>query len=122
MSTLSDSNQLKVMGLLDWQHVPPFLFADIPGRSQNYDDPASQTPIPPSLPENMNELGESERSHAMGLYHRRLVHFHYVKNTEEYNNSIVTRSLTQSMLIYRLFYEARAPSEGEPHALKTSLI
>jgi len=30
----------------------------------------------------MDELDQSEQSNAIGLYHSRLVHFHYVKNTE----------------------------------------
>ncbi|KAJ7731138.1 protein kinase subdomain-containing protein PKL/CAK/Fmp29 [Mycena maculata] len=88
VSTSSDSNQLTIVGLLDWQHasiLPAFLLAGIPGRFQNHDDPVSQALIPPSLPANMDELDQSEQSHAVGLYHRRLVHFHYVKNTEEYN-------------------------------------
>ena len=126
MSTSSDSNQLKIVGLLDWQHasiLPMFLFAGIPGRLQNYDDPVSQALIPPSLPANMDELDDSEQSHAMGLYHCRLVHFHYVKNTEKYNklhhNAL---SDPMSMFIYRLFDQAGAPWEGETHALKTTLI
>ena len=55
------------------------------GHLQNYDDPVSQALIPPSPPANMDELDQSEQSHAMGLYHCRLVHFHHVKNTETYN-------------------------------------
>ena len=71
----------------------------------------------------MDELDQYEQSHAMGLYHRRLVHFHYVKNTEEYNklhhNAL---SNLMSMFIRRLFDQAGAPWEGETHALKTTLI
>jgi hypothetical protein len=126
VSTSSDSNQLKIVGLLDWQHasiLPAFLLAGIPGRLQNYDDPVSQALIPPSLPANMNELDQSEQRNAMGLYHRRLVHFHYVKNTEEYNklHHYATWDLV-SMFIFRLFTHAGAPWEGETHALKTTLI
>ena len=71
----------------------------------------------------MDELDQSEKSHAMGLYHRRLVHFHYVKNTEEYNK-LHHDALSDpvSMFIYRLFDQAGAPWEGETHALKTTLI
>ncbi|KAL6308608.1 protein kinase subdomain-containing protein PKL CAK Fmp29 [Sparassis latifolia] len=126
VSTSSDSNQLKIVGLLDWQHasiLPAFLLAGIPGHLQNYDDPVSQALIPPSPPANMDELDQSEQSHAMGLYHRRLVHFHYVKNTEEYNK-LHHDALSDpvSMFIYRLFDQAGAPWEGETHALKTTLI
>ena len=126
VSTSPDSKQLKIVSLLDWQHIsilPVFLSANIPGRLQNYDDPVSQALIPPSLPANMDELDESEQSYAMGLYHSRLVHFHYVKYTEQYNklhhDALSNPAL---MFICRLFYQAGAPWEGETHALKTTLI
>ena len=126
VSTSSDSNQLKIVGLLDWQHasiLPAFLFPGIPGRLQNYDDPVSQALTPPSLPANMDELDQSEQSHAMGLYHRRLVHLHYVMSTEQYNK-LHHDALSDpvSMFTYRLFDQAGAPWEGETHALKTALI
>ncbi|KNZ80509.1 hypothetical protein J132_05629, partial [Termitomyces sp. J132] len=76
-----DSNQLKIVGLLDWQHA--------------------------SIPANMDELNQSEQSHAMALYYRRLVHSRYVKDTEEYNNlhhDAMTNPV--SMLIYRLLTQA----------------
>ncbi|EKM79538.1 hypothetical protein AGABI1DRAFT_74635 [Agaricus bisporus var. burnettii JB137-S8] len=126
VSRSSDSNQLKIEGLLDWQHasiLPMFLLAGIPGRLQNYDDPVSQALIPPSLPTNMDELDQSEQNHAMGLYHYRLIHFHYVKNTERYNklhHDVLSDPV--SMFIYRLFDQAGTPWEGETHALKTTLI
>ena len=126
VSTSSDSNRLEIVGLLDWQHaavLPPFLLAGIPGRLQNYDDPVSQALIPPSLPVNADELDQSEQSDAMGLYHRRLVHFHYVKNTKEYNKLHHDAMWDPvSMFIRRLFYHAGAPWEGETHALKATLI
>ncbi|KAJ7076062.1 protein kinase subdomain-containing protein PKL/CAK/Fmp29 [Mycena belliarum] len=126
VSTSSDSNQLEIVGLLDWQHasiLPQFLLAGIPGRLQNYDDPVSQALIPPSLPANADGLDQSEQSDAMGLYHRRLVHFHYVKNTEEYNK-LHHDALSDpvSMFVRRLFDQAGAPWEGETHALKATLI
>ncbi|EGN99355.1 hypothetical protein SERLA73DRAFT_73889 [Serpula lacrymans var. lacrymans S7.3] len=100
-----------------------FLFAGVRGCLQNYDDPVSQALTPPSLPANMDKLDQSEHSHAMGLYHRGLVHFHYVKNTEQYNK-LHHDALSDlvSMFIYRLFNQAGAPWEGETHALKTTLI
>ncbi|KNZ76689.1 hypothetical protein J132_09222 [Termitomyces sp. J132] len=126
VSTSSDSNELKIVSLLDWQHasiLPLFLLAGIPGRLQNYDDPVSQALVHPSLPANMDELDQSEQSHAMQLYHRHLVHFHYVKNTEEYNKlHDDAMSDLVCMLIYRLCEQAGAPWEGETHALKSSLI
>jgi hypothetical protein len=53
VSKSSDSNRLKIVGLLDWQHAsirPPFLLAGIPGRLQKYDDPVSQGRRLPSHP------------------------------------------------------------------------
>jgi serine/threonine protein kinase len=126
MSKSSDCNQLKIVGLPNWQHasiLPPFLLAGIPGRLQNYDDPVSQALIPPSLPANMVELDQSKQNYAMGLYQCRLVHFHYVKNTKEYNKlHHDALSDPMSMFICRLFDQAAAPWEGETHALKTTLI
>ncbi|KAG5730408.1 hypothetical protein E4T56_gene17017 [Termitomyces sp. T112] len=55
----------------------------------------------------MDELDQSEQSHAMALYYRRLVHSRYVKDTEEYNNlhhDAMTNPV--SMLIYRLLTQA----------------
>jgi hypothetical protein len=58
----------------------------------------------------MDELDYSEQSHAIGPYHRRLDHVHYVKNTEEYNK-LHHDALSDpvSMFIYRLFDQAGAP-------------
>ncbi|KIM43988.1 hypothetical protein M413DRAFT_25484 [Hebeloma cylindrosporum] len=87
----------------------------------NYDDPVSQALIQPSLPVNMDELDQSEQSHAMGLYRRHLVHFHYVKSVEEYNKfHHDALSDPVSLFLYCLFIQASAPWEGETHALKTS--
>ncbi|KAI0789921.1 kinase-like domain-containing protein [Abortiporus biennis] len=122
----SDSDQLKIVGLLDWQHasiLPMFLVANIPGRLQNYDDPVSQALIPPSLPANMDELDQPEQANAIGLYHHRLVHFHYAMNTEKFNKlHHDTLSDPASMFIHRLFDQAGTPWEGETHALKATLI
>ncbi len=65
----------------------------------------------------MDELDESEQSFAKELYFSRFVHFHYVKNTEQYNklhHDAMSDDL--SMFIYRLFTQAGAPWEGETHA------
>ncbi|KAG6830603.1 hypothetical protein H0H92_015884 [Tricholoma furcatifolium] len=128
VSKSPDSNELKIVSLLDWQHasmLPPFLTAGIPGRLQNYDDPVSQMLMPPSLfvPANVDELDEYETSQAIELYHCRLAHFYYVKNTEKYNKlhyDVLTDPMT--MFLCRLFYQAGSPWEGETQALKLSLI
>jgi hypothetical protein len=95
----------------------------IMGCSLNHDDPVSQALTPSSLPANMNELDQSEQSLARGVYHRRLVHFHYVKNMEEYNKlHRAAMSDLASKFLFCLFDQASAPWEGETHALKTTLI
>ncbi|KAI0749858.1 hypothetical protein C8Q80DRAFT_1119995 [Daedaleopsis nitida] len=91
--------------------------------ADNYDDPESQTLTPPSLPENAEELDESELMGAIGLYHSRLVHFHYAKNTEEHNK-LHHDALSDpvSTFIHQLFERAGTPWEGETHDLKALLI
>ncbi|KAI0029059.1 hypothetical protein K488DRAFT_80383 [Vararia minispora EC-137] len=124
--TSPGSNHLDIVGLLDWQHaaiLPWFLLAGIPGRLQNYDGLDSQALIPPSLPVNVGELDQSELNVAIGLYHRRLVHFHYVRNTEGYNKLHHDAwSDPVSTFVRRLFDQAGAPWEGEIHALKATLM
>ena len=125
VSRSPDSNW-QVAGLIDWQHapiLPLFLLADIPECFQNYGDPISQYMMRPSLPENLDDLDETEQSQAKKLYRRRLIHYHYVKNTEEYNEHHYA-ALTDpfGMLRRRLFYLASNPWEGETLALKVALI
>jgi len=122
----SPDSDWHVVGLLDWQHtsiLPPFLLAGVPERLQNYADPISQSMTRPSLPENLDDLDETEQSRANGLYHRRLVHYQYVKNTEEHNE-LHYAALTDPMgvLRHRLFTHASDPWEGETLALKVALI
>jgi len=125
VSRSSDSD-LHIVGLNDWQHtsiLPSFLLAGIPERLQNYDDPISQSMRRPSLPENFDDLDETEQSREKELYRRRLVHFHYVKNTAEYNE-LHYAALTDpvGMFRHRLFCHASDPWEGETLALKIALI
>ncbi|EJD08141.1 protein kinase subdomain-containing protein PKL/CAK/Fmp29 [Fomitiporia mediterranea MF3/22] len=116
----------QVVGLLDWQHtsiLPLFLLAGIPDRLQNAEDQTSQPLMPPSLPENLGELNESEQIQAKEFYRRRLVHYQYVKNTAECNE-LHYAALTDpaGMSLRRLFYLAGDPWEGETLALKVALI
>ena len=69
------------------------------------------------------EFSESDQSQAKDLYRRRLVHYHYVKNTEECN-ALHYAALTDpmGMLRRRLFCYASDPWEGETLALKVALI
>ena len=114
------------MSLLDWQHAsiaPLFLFASIPARFQNYDDPVSRALTPPTLPSNLEELDESKQIHELGVYYCRLVHYLYVMDTKECNEPHFDALRDQvSTFLRRLAERAGAPWDGETHALKTALI
>ncbi|KAH7884287.1 protein kinase subdomain-containing protein PKL/CAK/Fmp29 [Phlebopus sp. FC_14] len=110
----SPDSDWQVVSLLDWQHasiLPPFLLAGVPQRLQNYDDPISQSMTPPSLPENFDELDGTQRTKAEEVYLRRVVHYHYVTNTEECNT-----------LHYAALTDPINPWEGETLELKVALI
>jgi len=122
----SSDSGWQVVSLLDWQHasiLPLFLLAGVPQRLQNHGDPVSQSMTPPSLPKNFDELEETERTAAMGVHRRRLGHYHYVTNTEEYNKPHYD-ALTDPMCVLRsrLFNYASYPWEGETLELKVALI
>ncbi|KAI6017895.1 protein kinase subdomain-containing protein PKL CAK Fmp29 [Pisolithus marmoratus] len=125
VSRSPDSN-LHIVGLIDWQHtsiLPLFLLAGIPQWIQNYDDLISQSMTRPSLPEDLSDLDETRQSREKELYRRRLVHYHYVKNTEEYNKfHYAALTDPMGMLRRRLFCHANDPWEGETLALKVALI
>ena len=70
----------------------------------------------PSLPESLDDLDEE-------LYHRRLVHYHYVKSTEEYNElHYAALADPMGMLRRRLLCYASDQWEGETLALNVALI
>jgi len=79
----------------------------------------------PSLPENLDNLDKAEKNRTKELYHRRLVHYHYVKSTEECNK-LHHAALMDHMgvLRRRLFCHVGAgdPWEGGTLALKVALI
>ncbi|KAL5522495.1 hypothetical protein ACEPAG_8511 [Sanghuangporus baumii] len=122
----SPDSDLRVVGLIDWQHapiLPLFLLAGIPGHFQNYGDPDSESMTPPLLPEGLDGLDETARDREKELYRRRLVHYHYVKNTEEYNLlHYVALTDPMGVLRHRLFSHAGDPWEGETLELKVALI
>ncbi|KAF8177834.1 protein kinase subdomain-containing protein PKL/CAK/Fmp29 [Pholiota molesta] len=122
----SPTSGWQVVGLLDWQHasiLPPFLLAGVPDRLQNHASPFSQSVTPPALPEGFDELDATEQRRASELYHRRLVHYHYAKSTEECN-ALHHAALTSpwGVLRSRLFYYAGLPWKGETLELKVALI
>ncbi len=122
----SPDTNLQVVGLIDWHDtpiLPLFLFSGIPRKLQNYGDAVSQAMTRPSLPEKLDELDETQQSGEVELYRRRLVHYHYAKNTEKYNE-LHYAALTDPMdpLRHRLFCYASSPWEGETLELKAALI
>ena len=126
VSESPDDSNLKIVGLVDWQHtsiLPLFLLAGIPQQLQNHGDIVSQSMTRPSLPDNLGNLDETQQSAEMEIYRRRLIHYHYVKNTEKHNKSHYA-ALTDpmGMLRRRLFRHASDPWEGETLALKMALI
>lgn len=100
-----------------------FLLAGIPQDLQNYEDEVSQSMIPPSLPENFDEMTEAKRAREEYLYRCRLIHYHYVTSTKECNQLHYT-AFTDNLypLRGRLFQYAGALWEGETSELKTELI
>ena len=126
MVSRSSDSSLEVVGMFDWQHasiLPLFLLAGIPNRFQNYDDPVSDAMDEPSLPENLDDMGETQQSRERELFRRRLVHYHYLKSTYEHNmRHFVGMYIPEAMLRRRLFSYASDPWEGETLALKVALI
>jgi hypothetical protein len=122
----SPDSDLHVVGLIDWQHtsiLPLFLHAGIPQQLQNYNDPISQSMTRPSLPEKLDDLNETQKSREMEFYRRRLIHYHYVKNTEEHNElHYAAKTAPMGVLRRRLFGHASDMWEGETLELKVALI
>ncbi|EJF63622.1 protein kinase subdomain-containing protein PKL/CAK/Fmp29 [Dichomitus squalens LYAD-421 SS1] len=122
----SPDSTWRIVSLLDWQHapiLPLFLLAGLPERFENFGDPISQSMARPSLPEDFDDLHGSEQSTAKEIYRRRLVHHHYIKDTEEHNELHYTALLDpMGNLRRRLFCHASDPWEGETLALKVDLI
>ena len=116
----------EVTGVLDWQHasiLPAFLLAGIPDRFQNHNDTFSQYMLPPPPPKNVAALDEPKQREAEELYRRRLVHYHYVKSTEECNeHHYAALTYPAGALRSRLICSASDPWEGETLQLKTALI
>ncbi|KAG6836010.1 hypothetical protein H0H93_012285 [Arthromyces matolae] len=120
------SNEWQIVSLLDWQHasiLPLCLTAGVPRFLQNYHNSISQFLAPPSQATNRDESNEYEQDQAKQLYHRRLAHLHYIKNTKEYNK-LHYDAFTDLSIAYlrRLFEVAGFPWEGETQSLKVALI
>ena len=110
---ISPDSKLRIVGLIDWQHtsiLPLFLFAGIPDGLQNYDDTGWDFMTRPLPPENFGDLDEIQQNEGMESYRRRLVHYHYLKNTAEYNELHFV-ALMESVGLFRcrLFSHASEP-------------
>lgn len=110
---ISPDSKLRIVGLIDWQHtsiLPLFLLAGIPDGLQNYDDTGWDFMTRPLPPENFGDLDEIQQNEGMESYRRRLVHYHYLKNTAEYNE-LHFAALTESVGLFRcrLFIHASEP-------------
>ena len=75
------------------------------------------------MPANWNDLNEVEQDIQKGLYRRRLVHYHYIRHTEKYNQPH-HKALNEpsTILRRRLFHHAGEMWEGETVDLKIALI
>ncbi|EQL02629.1 protein kinase subdomain-containing protein PKL/CAK/Fmp29 [Ophiocordyceps sinensis CO18] len=128
VSRSPDSN-LHVVGLIDWQHasiLPLFINARVPQHLQNYEDYGWEFMTRPLLPKNLDDLDdldETQKSREMGLYRRRLVHYHYVKDTKEHNK-LHYAAMKDPMSVLRrgLFYNASDPWDGENLPLRVVLM
>ncbi|RPD52727.1 hypothetical protein L226DRAFT_550868 [Lentinus tigrinus ALCF2SS1-7] len=126
VSRSPDSNSYTIVGLIDWQHtsiLPLSLLASIPKWLRNDNNTGWQPEMPPSLPENLYNMDESQRERELELYRRRFLHYYYVENTRKHN-IILYVVLTEPMgaLRRRLFRHSRDPWEGETLELKLALV
>jgi hypothetical protein len=121
----SPESNLQIVSLIDWQYVsilPLFLLGYIPEQLHSYEDPVSLSMIPPSLPD-IDDLNEIDRKREKERYHRRLLHYHYLKNTVEYNVPHVAALEVPFHLLRRsLFCYSSDGWKGETLPLKLALM
>ncbi|KAK2765652.1 hypothetical protein FQN54_008508 [Arachnomyces sp. PD_36] len=121
------SKNMDIVGLIDWHHcsaIPLFLAANIPQCIQNFGDEESDRLIPPTPPENLDQMSPDERENALEQYRRRHVHFNYLKFTKLYNPSHI-HALSYDgcdLLKPKTFTHAGDPWEGNNAQLKADLV
>jgi hypothetical protein len=128
---LSPSNILvsssgEITGLIDWQHtsvLPLFLQAKIPKHFQNWGDADSENFRAPRLPENFDDLEESEKISALETYRKRQLHYFYIGYTERHNK-IHFQAIDKPHLVMvnKLYDTATRPWEGDNTSLKAEII
>jgi hypothetical protein len=128
---LSPSNILisssgEITGLIDWQHtsvLPLFLQAKILKHFQNWGDEDSEDFRAPRLPENIDDLEESEKISALETYRKRQVHYFYVGYTERHNKThFQAISKPHLVMVNKLYNTAARPWEGDNTSLKAEII
>ncbi|RPD53323.1 protein kinase subdomain-containing protein PKL CAK Fmp29 [Lentinus tigrinus ALCF2SS1-7] len=121
-----DSNQYAIVSIIDWQNtsiLPLSLHAAIPTWLQNNDGTDWQPEMPPSLPENLDDMDESQRERELELYRRRFRHYYYIEFTRKYNIlNYVPLADPMGSLRRRLFRHSRDLWDGETLELKLLLI
>ncbi|RPD68468.1 protein kinase subdomain-containing protein PKL CAK Fmp29 [Lentinus tigrinus ALCF2SS1-7] len=126
VSRSPDSNSYVIASIIDWQYtsiLPLSLNADIPKWLQNNDGTGWQAEMPPSLPENLDDMDKTQRERELELYRRRFRHYYYVEHTRKYNIfHWVVLAEAVGTLRRRLFRHSRDPWEGETIELKLALV
>jgi hypothetical protein len=125
-SNILVSNSGEISGLIDWQHtsvLPLFLQAKIPKHFQNWGDEDSENFRAPRLPENFDDLEESEKIIARETYRKRQVHYFYVGYTERHNKiHFEAISKPHLVMVNKLYNTAARPWEGDNTSLKAEII
>ncbi|PLN78446.1 phosphotransferase family protein [Aspergillus taichungensis] len=119
------SDDLDIVGLIDWQHasvLPLFLNAGIPKNFQNYDDPESLVFRAPPRPD-LGGLDDEEKADVLEDFRRRHIHFFYLAFTQRFNEPHF-RAMEQptNMLTRRIFIHAGEPWEGNNVPLQADLV
>ncbi|KAE8374444.1 kinase-like domain-containing protein [Aspergillus bertholletiae] len=125
-SNILVSNDLKITGLIDWQHcsiLPLFLQCGFPDSIQNYGDEVSESLETPRLPDDFDSLNDSNQSEQLEILRRRHIHYFYAWHSATLN-SIHGIALDHdlSILKRKIFSHASEPWEGDNVSLKADLI
>ncbi|KAJ5180141.1 hypothetical protein N7492_003351 [Penicillium capsulatum] len=102
------SDDLEIVGLIDWQHtsaLPFFLASGTPKFFQNYDT-ESLAFRPPSHPD-LSGMNDEEKANALDVSRRRHTHFFYLAFTQRFNEPhFRAMDRPTAMLTRRIFSHA----------------
>jgi hypothetical protein len=125
-SNIFVSDAGEITGLIDWQHtsvLPLFLQAKIPKHFQNWGDEESENFRAPQLPENFDDMEESEQICALETYRKRQMHYFYVGYTDRHNKShFEAMSKPHLVMVNKLYDIAARPWEGDNTSLQAEII